>query len=254
TGEIIVEKQPEIVGEPISEETAAQVLEALESVITSKVGTGRNIYNLDSYTVAGKTGTAQISGGATGYLEGSENYIFSFLGMAPSDGPKLIMYITVKQPKLDEGESGSAPVSYIFKHVMENGLHYLNIQPDKEQESTVQKIDMPDWQTMSKDTLLTELENYGIEPVIIGDGNQIVDSNIDPGKQILSTQKLILMTEQTKMPDLTGWSVRTVNEFAQLAELDFEMIGSGFADQQSIPPKESIESGRYLFVEFSKNQ
>ena len=254
TDEVILQKEPEVVGEPISKETADQVLQAMESVITSNVGTGRNIYNLESYTVAGKTGTAQISGGATGYLEGRENYIFSFLGMAPSDDPKLIMYITVQKPKLSEQESGSAPVSYIFKHVMENGLHYLNIQPDKERESTVQKFEMPNWQEVSKDQLLTQLESYGIQPVIIGDGNQIVATNIESGKEVLSTQKLILMTDQPKMPDLTGWSVRTVNEFAQLADLDFEMIGSGFANQQSIPPKESIESDRYLFVEFSKDQ
>lgn len=253
TGETILEKKPEIVGEPISKETADQVLQAMESVITSKVGTGRNIYNLDSYTVAGKTGTAQISGGSSGYLKGRENYIFSFLGMAPSDDPKLIMYITVKQPKLGEGESGSAPVSYIFKHVMENGLHYLNIQPDKEQEGTVQQLEMPDWNVISKDALLSQLESHDIKPIVIGNGDNIVDANIERGKLILSTQTIILMTDQAKMPDLTGWSVRSVNEFVKLTNLDFEMIGSGFVKQQSIPPKESIEAGRYLFVEFSKN-
>lgn len=253
TGETILEKKPEIVGEPISKETADQVLKAMESVITSNVGTGRNIYNLESYTVAGKTGTAQISGGSVGYLEGRENYIFSFLGMAPSDDPKLVMYITVKQPKLGEGVSGSAPVSYIFKHVMENGLHYLNIQPDKEQEGTVQQLELPDWNAISKDALLSQLESHGIKPIVIGNGDNIVDANIEAGKLILSTQTLILMTDQAKMPDLTGWSVRSVNEFVKLANLDFEMIGSGFVKQQSIPPKESIEAGRYLFVEFSKD-
>src|SRR5699024_4807577 len=178
TGEIIVEKQPEIVGEPISEETAAQVLEALESVITSKVGTGRNHYKLDSYTVAGKTGTAQISGGADGYLEGHENYIFSFLGMAPSDDPKLIMYVTVKQPKLEEDQSGSEPVSFIFRHVMENGLHYLNIKPDKEREETVYQTEFPDWTNQSKTAVLEYLAEFGIKPIVLGDGDQIKAANI----------------------------------------------------------------------------
>lgn len=250
TGENVLEKEPEVVGEPISKETADQVLKAMESVITSNVGTGRNRYNLESYTVAGKTGTAQISGGSSGYLVGHENYIFSFLGMAPSDDPKLIMYITVKQPKLEPYESGSDPVSYIFKHVMENGLHYLNIQPDKERNETYHDFEMPDWKTMSKDALLSELANHELVPIVIGNGNQIVDANIEPGKQILSTHKLILMTDQPTMPDLTGWSVRNVNEFVQLAGLDFEMIGSGFVSSQSISPDETLESGRYLFVEF----
>ena len=158
--------------------------------------------------------------------------------MAPSDDPKLIMYITVKQPKLEPYESGSDPVSYIFKHVMENGLHYLNIQPDKERNETYHDFEMPDWKTMSKDALLSELANHELVPIVIGNGNQIVDANIEPGKQILSTHKLILMTDQPTMPDLTGWSVRNVNEFVQLAGLNFEMIGSSFVSSQSISPDE----------------
>src|SRR5699024_2595102 len=35
TGEVILQKEPEVVGEPISKETADQVLQAMESVITS---------------------------------------------------------------------------------------------------------------------------------------------------------------------------------------------------------------------------
>ena len=33
-------------------------------------------------------------------LEGRENYVFSFLGMAPADDPELMMYVSVKQPTL----------------------------------------------------------------------------------------------------------------------------------------------------------
>ncbi|WP_440895194.1 penicillin-binding protein [Amphibacillus sp. Q70] len=251
SGEVIEANEPEVVGEPISKETADQVLEAMESVVTSDVGTATSIYNLDSYTVAGKTGTAQISGGESGYLEGHENYIFSFLGMAPSDDPRLMMYITVKQPKLSEDESGSAPVSFIFKHVMENGLHYLNIQPDKERNETVHQMELPDWRNTSKETLLSELTDNGIEPIVIGDGDQIVDANMEPGTTVLSTQKVILMTDQPKMPDLSGWSLRNVTEFARLARIDLEVIGSGYVAEQSIEPDEVIEEGRYLLTEFS---
>ena len=253
TDEIFQENEPEVVGEPISESTAKQVLEAMESVITSNVGTGRNIYNLDSYTVAGKTGTAQISGGKMGYLDGRENNIFSFLGMAPADDPRLIMFVTVQQPSLEEFEYGSAPVSFIFKHVMENALHYLNIQPDKEQKQTVRQLEMPDWNNHSTNSIVELLAGYGMKPIVIGDGDTIVSASIEPGRSMLSTEKLILVTDQPKMPDLTGWSIRTVTEFVRLIDLDFESIGSGYVTKQSIKPDESIESDRYLFVEFSKD-
>lgn len=251
TQEVVQSNQPEVVGEPISKETADQVLDAMASVISSNVGTGRNIYNLDSYTVAGKTGTAQVSSPQGGYMEGRENYVFSFLGMAPSDNPELVMYITVQQPELENTESGSAPVSFIFKHVMENALHYLNIQPDKEVKETIRKVELPDWHVKSKESVLETLNENGIDPVVVGNGETIINANIEPGQTVLSTQKVILITDKPTMPDLEGWSLRNVIELASLVGLDLEVIGSGFSNYQSIEPKEPIEAGRYLFTEFS---
>src|SRR5690625_2555458 len=81
TNETIKEYKPEVVGEPIKKETADQMIELLSDVVSEEGGTGRK-FQLDDYSVIGKTGTAQIpnpNGG--GYLTGRENYIFSFLGM-----------------------------------------------------------------------------------------------------------------------------------------------------------------------------
>ena len=85
-------------------------------------------YAIEGYEVAGKTGTAQIPGKG-GYLTGSGNYIYSFLGMAPKDDPRLIMYVAVQQPNLTKNPNGSAPVQMIFKPVMKNSLQYLQIEP-----------------------------------------------------------------------------------------------------------------------------
>src|SRR5699024_12447117 len=87
----------------------------LESVVSEEYGTGER-FNLDDYTVIGKTGTAQIpNSDGSGYLPGRENNIFSFLGMAPKDDPQLMVYVSIKQPELDD-EPGSVPVSFIFKN------------------------------------------------------------------------------------------------------------------------------------------
>ncbi|WP_067838849.1 penicillin-binding transpeptidase domain-containing protein [Amphibacillus sediminis] len=254
TGQVVQQTEPEVVGQPVSKETANQVLAAMESVITSDYGTGRNIYNLESYSVAGKTGTAQISSSAGGYLEGHENYIFSFLGMAPSDDPQLLIYITVKQPEITKDQSGSEPVSFIFKHVMENSLHYLNIQPDKEHEETVEKLTMPEWEQAEIDEIRQHFEEAGFKPKIVGNGNRIINANIEPGEDVLSTQHILLITDEPTMPDLTNWSLRNVIELANLTELDLEVIGSGYLIHQSIEPGEAIEPGRYLLSEFSTEQ
>ena len=53
-------------------------------------GTGRNAY-IDGYRVGGKTGTAQKVGENSGYMQG--NYILSFLGAAPMNDPKAVVYL-----------------------------------------------------------------------------------------------------------------------------------------------------------------
>src|SRR5699024_46776 len=47
TGDVVNEKNPKVVGEPISEDTSKQMLELLEEVVSSKKGTG-NMFALDN--------------------------------------------------------------------------------------------------------------------------------------------------------------------------------------------------------------
>src|SRR5699024_11817730 len=109
-----------------------------------KKGKKKN-YNINDNNDEKKTGTDQIPDpNGDGYLKGDNNNAYSFVGMAPKDDPQLLMYVAVKKPKLKDGEIGSDPVSFIFKNVMENGLHYLNIEPDKEtEEKTTDLVTMP---------------------------------------------------------------------------------------------------------------
>ncbi|MED2439772.1 penicillin-binding protein 2, partial [Bacillus thuringiensis] len=148
TGKVKLEHKPEEVGKPVTKETAAQVRQLLERVVTSPKGTG-TAYKIDGYSVGGKTGTAQIPDGKGGYMTGRQNYIFSFLGMAPMDDPQLVVYVAVKQPKLKDDENGAQPLADIFKYVTKNSLEYLKIKPNevkdpkkhlKEQQTTVPDV------------------------------------------------------------------------------------------------------------------
>lgn len=252
TGDVIEEKEPVVVGEPISEETAAQMLDLLESVVNSKDGTGKP-YRLDDYTVAGKTGTAQIpNSNGKGYLRGSHNNIFSFLGMAPKDDPQLIMHVSVKQPKLEPGESGSEPVSFIFNNVMENGLHYMNIEPDKETEqSTAETETFPEVLNKDVNTVTKQLEKTGANITVIGNGEKIVAANIAEGDKFFPNQRIMLLTDKPTMPDIIGWSHRDVLSLANLLEVNVETSGVGYVKKQSIKEDKKIDDKTTLKVELA---
>src|SRR5699024_5876904 len=86
-----VDNKREVAGEAISTEAADHMLDLMEDVVEGDNGTG-NKFQLDKFSMVGKTGTAQIpekEGG--GYMTGKENHRFSFLSIATKDDPKLMM-------------------------------------------------------------------------------------------------------------------------------------------------------------------
>ncbi|NRD78778.1 penicillin-binding protein [Bacillus sp. BRMEA1] len=246
TGKVIKEDSPEVAGTPISAETAKQVRDYLETVVTSPKGTGGR-YKIDGYSVAGKTGTASIPGPNGQYLKGADNYVFSFLGMAPKDNPKLIVYVAVQQPDLGGTGQGALPVSAIFDPVMKNSLQYLNIKPSSQKTPSVDKLD--DFSGQSVDTAVKSLKANGFDAVILGKGTKVVSQLPNPGTSILDGEKVILQTDgDITMPDLSGWSLRDVMKVTNLAGLNLNAQGKGYVTQQSIKPKTVIHRGNSLTV------
>ncbi|MGM7635936.1 penicillin-binding protein [Bacillus sp. Hm123] len=247
--EVVVDHKPKVVGEPISKETAQQVLDVLETVTSSEHGTGK-AYQIQGYEVAGKTGTAQMPDPKGGYLTGRNNYIFSFLGMAPKDDPKLIVYVAVAQPQLEE-EGGSAPVSKIFNPVMRNSLQYLNIEP--KQGVTVKTVKLQDWTKKKKEEAVKSLSKDGVKPVVIGKGRKIVGQLPETGAKLLQGEKVILKTDgELTMPDLKGWSLRDVTKLANLANLRVSFTGEGYVQSQNIQPGTVLKSNQKLIVTLKK--
>src|SRR5690606_20403353 len=119
--------------------------------VYSEFGTARH-YKIEGYEIAGKTGTSQIpTPNGRGYMTGKNNYLYSFLGIAPVDDPQLIVYVAVKQPKLKGHEVGSEPVEKVFKSVTENSLKYLNVNPDDVKQ--VEKINIDNYIGINATTL-----------------------------------------------------------------------------------------------------
>ncbi|BBW96800.1 penicillin-binding protein [Geobacillus icigianus] len=253
SGKVLLDHEPTVVGEPITAETARKVRDILETVVTSEHGTGRP-YQIEGYRVAGKTGTAQIPSAAGGYLTGRENYIFSFLGMAPADDPKLLMYVAVQQPHLDVTETGAAPVSQIFTTVMKSSLQYLHIQPVEEKRTEEKKAQRPLDSFIGQPAELAakQLKESGYVPVVIGRGRSVEDQLPQAGEDVLVGERVVLKTDGTAaMPDLRGFSLRDAMKVARVLGLRPSTKGSGYVISQSIRPGAEVRKGDYLIVELA---
>lgn len=103
-----------VINERIASERTIETLQTLlEGVVQN--GTAKNMSKL-GFSVAGKTGTAQISQGSAGYNK--KNYTATFVGYFPADNPKYSCIIVVSNPrgKRYYGSSVSGPV---FKELAE---------------------------------------------------------------------------------------------------------------------------------------
>lgn len=256
TNKVKKETKPEVVGKPISKQTANEVLDILESVVSEDDGTGK-AYAIEGYDVAGKTGTAQIpnpNGG--GYLHGHGKNLFSFMGFAPAKDPELVVYVAVQNPNLTPQESGSAPLSMIFNPVMKNSLQALGVKPketDEEkqkQKSTSSEIKLDSYEGKSVGDVKKELEAKGLTPVIVGEGKSIDDQFPKAAHTVISGEKVFLQTKGTPtMPDITGWSHRDVIRFTEFMNIKVSALDSGFVVTQSIKPGKAVKEGSYLVVE-----
>ena len=113
-------RRPEILGRPISRETAA-TMRGLLSRVTEKGGTGKRAA-VEGFRVAGKTGTAQkpVPGGYS-----STDHVASFVGFLPADSPEIGIIVVVDEPQpVHTGGRVAAPV---FRTIAAQAVRYLGI-------------------------------------------------------------------------------------------------------------------------------
>jgi cell division protein FtsI/penicillin-binding protein 2 len=104
----------------IKADVAKQVREMLEGVLAPG-GTASEV-EVPGYTLAGKTGTAQVAENGT-YSE--SKFVASFIGFAPAQHPQLLVAVIVDQP---QGEIyGGAVAAPAFGKIAEFALPYLGI-------------------------------------------------------------------------------------------------------------------------------
>lgn len=181
TGETVETIEPKVVREVISEQTSAIVREALESVVAN--GTGRNAF-IDGYRVGGKTGTAQkvIDG-----VYSKTEHIVSFIGFAPADDPKIVVYVAVDNPQgLQFGGLIAAP---IVNNIIGESLRYMGVEPRKEQMAKkyvygdVKTVEVPNLVGQTVSEIYQDLNN-SFNLAASGTGSVVVSQAPKPGTRV----------------------------------------------------------------------
>jgi len=107
----------------VSERIAGELMRMMKDVVAE--GTGQTAA-IQGYQVAGKTGTAQKPDSHGGYATG--RYVASFVGIVPASRPRLVVLVTVDEPR--NAIWGGVVAAPAFQQIARFDLQYLEVPPD----------------------------------------------------------------------------------------------------------------------------
>lgn len=119
-----------VVRQVIDRSTADGMKTVLAKVVTD--GTGKPALST-LYTTAGKTSTAYTPGTPEHDSLGGERGIAGFVGFAPVNKPRVVIYVGIIEPTnaSDHQPHGSQHAAPVFRQVAEKVLQSMNVTPDR---------------------------------------------------------------------------------------------------------------------------
>lgn len=218
--------------------TAATVRGMMETVILE--GTGKPA-QLDGWTAAGKSGTAQKIDPKTGRYS-PDQYNSSFIGFAPVNEPAVTIVVVLDSPVgAHHGGEVGGPV---FKRIAEQVLAYLNVPHDVPQAPEEQ---MAQKRTPASTTVTAEVEKGN------DDSRARYEAAVRKNESKASAPTIAFgEQEQVVVPNLAGQTVRSVTEACSRLGLVPSLVGSGVALEQSVEAGTQVLRGTRLTVRFGR--
>lgn len=121
---------PQVLSVPIKPETAQQMTEMLVKSLENESSAAL----VPGYTIAGKTGTAEIP---IEGVYGTEETNASFVGWGPAEDPQFLVYIWIERPK--SSPWGSVVAAPLFRDIVQELVVYLDIPSEEIQKQLLAK-------------------------------------------------------------------------------------------------------------------
>jgi len=239
TGNTTYERNIEETEKIVSDQTLNKIKELMYNVVNGQnEGTTGNRYKVEGLDIIGKTGTAQIYDDKNGgYMKAENDYIYSFAGMFPKDDPQILIYAAIKRPNFGNTITISEPVVDVIKNISK----YKNINTSKKEENkNIKGYTLDNYINKNVDEIKKQLEEKNLKPIIIGDGDRII--NYYPKDIAVTNNRIILITnsQNIKLPNLIGWSKRETKFLLDNLNIKYTLTGNGYVKTQSVKEGTSI--------------
>jgi cell division protein FtsI (penicillin-binding protein 3) len=227
-------------------DTAITMRKMMEGVVL--VGTGRRYANLQGYSSAGKTGSAQIFDYATGHY--THSYNASFMGFAPVANPALVVVVTVNGTHGGSAGYGGPVAGPVFRAVMTEALRVLDVPkdlpdvaPDADGNQVADLDEVPVVDGPADPPVLEDAEAQATEPPAAQEAGSLA---------VIGPQPAPSVETGPKAPNFIGLSMRSVVTLAQAQGLPVVLAGTGVVRRQEPPPGAVLHGGERIRVDLAR--
>ena len=243
--------EPTAIRTVLSKDTCDKMLDMLEDVVDD--GTGY-LGAVKGYNISGKTGTSEPP-------PGSKDYVASFIAIAPTENPKIVLLVTIYGlPEYGNHQGGSlaAPVA---SQILTEVLPYLGIPSNDSPTITTtpnnSTIVLSDVRNKTIAEAKKILENQGFSCIVSGNNTSslVTDQVPKPGTSLLKGASVNLYSEgneariSRQVPDLKGKNLSQAKNSLKALNLNIDVTGtSGTVVSQDPMAGTSVEEGTVIKV------
>ena len=171
----------------------------IRSYMAASVQQGTSMKSkVQGYSSGGKTGTAEK------FPRGNGKYVVSFIGFAPVEDPKVLIYVVIDEPDVEDQASSSYP-QFVAQAILSELLPYMNVQPDESTDGTIPTTEL--WEGFDGHVKNT---NYG---QIDENGNLVDDqgNRIDWDGNRIDDNGYLLNSDGSYQIDENGEYIKSTN-------------------------------------------
>jgi cell division protein FtsI (penicillin-binding protein 3) len=207
-------------------------------------GTASHLH-LVGYTLAGKTGTAQIFDFAHHVY--THRYNASFMGFAPMNNPSVLVVVTIAGTTGEAG-FGAHASGPAFELVASAALRLREVPHDVPQE-----IEAMEQKQLADRAKHKSKEKEPVDADTLASADLVTPPTDQEMREATGDdQDANPPSDGPKTPDFLGKTVKEVVELAAGQGIDVDLWGDGVARAQSIPPGSAIGPGEHVGVRFSR--
>ncbi len=237
--DVISTYKPEVLQRSIcSGSTLKEIKKMLEDVVDE--GTASMIRS-DRLKLAGKTGTALLSQGKSGYKAGGRSYQVSFCGYFPADDPEYSCIVVIRNPRVGY-PSGGGMSGMVFKNIAERTYAQSTTKDEIERDTTYRYH--PEIKNGNYESLVTALSELDLDVENTNeDWDWCTTRNGEDGVEIAQLEMIDNLT-----PSVYGMGANDAVYLLESKGLRVQLYGRGKVYSQSKPRGSRYHKGETIMI------